>query len=89
MASLDTRRPAAQEQLASSASRSASTRCRSSRASRPVPSPSARCKRRKLGGHDVVMLDTAGRTIDEAADGRDGRDQATRQAAETCWWPMR
>jgi signal recognition particle subunit SRP54 len=34
MASLDTRRPAAQEQLASSASRSASPRCRSSRASR-------------------------------------------------------
>ena len=36
----------------------------------------------RLQGYDVVMLDTAGRThIDEAVDGRNGRDQGRRETA--------
>ena len=45
MASLDTRRPAAMEQLAVLGRRSASTRCRSSPARRRCRSRTARCKR--------------------------------------------
>jgi signal recognition particle subunit SRP54 len=79
MASLDTRRPAAQEQLRvlgeQTGSRHAADRRRPVARSR---SPSARVEAAKLGGHDVVMLDTAGRTTHRrAADGRDGRDQAS------------
>ena len=68
MASLDTRRPAAMEQLARArhAGR-ASRRCRSSPARRRCRSPAARCRPARLGGYDVVLLDTAGRiTLDEA-----------------------
>jgi signal recognition particle subunit SRP54 len=75
MASLDTRRPAAQEQLACSASRSASTRCRSSPASRRCRSPSRairRPARRLRRGHARHRRPHAYR---RAADGRDGRDQ--------------
>ena len=74
MASLDMRRPAAQEQLGFWASRPRSTRCRSFPArcrsrSRPRAIEAAR-----LGGYDVVLLDTAGRThID---------DELMREAAE-------
>ena len=62
LASLDTNRPAAMEQLADPRrARSASTRCPSSRARRRCRSPSAPRRRPTLGGYDVVMLDTAGR----------------------------
>jgi signal recognition particle subunit SRP54 len=72
MASLDVYRPAAQEQLAvlgrdhrhrhAADRRRPDSRCRSR---------SARCRRRKLGGYDIVLLDTAGRTtLDEAHDER-------------------
>ena len=67
MASLDVRRPAAMEQLAR-----ARPRCRGRYAAgrrRPAAGAdraSARSKPRRLGGYDVVLLDTAGRiTLDE------------------------
>jgi signal recognition particle subunit SRP54 len=66
MASLDTRRPAAQEQLRHP--RRADRRRHAADHQGPVarpPSPRAGAGG-KLGGHDVVILDTAGRThIDE------------------------
>ena len=67
MASLDTRRPAAQEQLRVLGEQTGVATLRSSRARSRVASPSARCRPAKLGGYDVLLLDTAGRThIDEA-----------------------
>jgi signal recognition particle subunit SRP54 len=82
MASLDTRRPAAQEQLKQLGEQTGV-------ATLPIiagQSPDRYCRARhaggKLGGHDVVILDTAGRyAYRRAADGRDGRDQEARQPA--------
>ena len=68
MASLDVRRPAAMEQLAVLGRETrASTRCRSSRASSRRRSRKRALEAGRLGGYDVVLLDTAGRTtLDEA-----------------------
>ena len=92
MASLDTRRPAAMEQLrrARRAGR-ASRRCRSSPARRRSQIARRALQAAKLGGYDVVMLDTAGRTtLDEALMARSRRDQEpppTRM--KCCWSPTR
>ena len=67
MASLDTRRPAAMEQLAVLGQQVNVPTCRSSKANRRCRSPTARSRPAKLGGYDVVLLDTAGRiTLDDA-----------------------
>ena len=68
MASLDTRRPAAMEQLAVLAKQAEVDTLPIVRrpGARPT-SPGARCRRRSCGGFDVLILDTAGRTtLDEA-----------------------
>ena len=67
MASLDTRRPAAQEQLRQLGEQAGvDDAARSSPARRRSRSPRRAVQAAKLGGHDVVILDTAGRThIDE------------------------
>ena len=68
MASLDTRRPAAMEQLARA--RPAGRRryaCRSLPARAPVQIARRAIEAGRLGGYDAVLLDTAGRiTLDEA-----------------------
>ena len=85
MASLDTRRPAARSSCACSASRPASTRCRSSPARRPCRSPAAPWRPARLGGYDVVILDTAGRTtIDEALMAEVGRGQGAPPTRTRC-----
>ena len=84
MASLDINRPAAMEQLAVLGRRSASTRCRSSPARSRRRSPSARWKPRKLGGYDVVLLDTAGRTtLDEELMAEAAEIKTRRQSARS------
>ena len=91
MASLDTRRPAAQEQLRVLGEQTGV-------ATLPIvdgQTPAAITKRAlqaaKLGGYDVLLLDTAGRThIDEVADGRDRRDRDNRRnRTRRCSWPTR
>ena len=79
MASLDTNRPAAMEQLRSLARRSAWTRFPSSRRDRDRHRKRAK-QQASLGGYDVYMLDTAGRLhIDEElmAEAEAVRDVAT------------
>jgi len=65
MASLDVKRPAAQEQLAVLGRQVEIDTCRSSRA-RPLSRLPNAGTGARLQGYDVVILDTAGRThIDE------------------------
>ena len=67
MASLDTRRPAAQEQLRVLGEQTGVATLPIVPAQDPAAIAAARWKPRRLGGYDVVMLDTAGRPhIDEA-----------------------
>ena len=67
MASLDTRRPAAQEQLRVLGEQTGVATLPIVEGQTRRRSPSARSQAAKLGGYDVLMLDTAGRThIDEA-----------------------
>ena len=87
MASLDTRRPAAQEQLRVLGEQTERRqRCRSSPASSRSQIAQRAMEAARLGGYDVVLLDTAGRTtVDEAlmaevADVK-ARDQPARDAA--------
>jgi signal recognition particle subunit SRP54 len=76
MASLDTRRPAAQEQLKVLGEQTGVATLPIIAGQAPTEIAARAMQAAKLGGYDVVILDTAGRThIDEAADGRDGRDQ--------------
>ncbi len=80
MASLDTRRPAPRSSSRQLGVQTVSIRCPSS-----PPVAGRHCSPCRPGrpprGHDVVILDTAGRThIDEPADARDGRDQGPRQS---------
>jgi signal recognition particle subunit SRP54 len=66
MASLDTRRPAAQEQLRQLGEQTGVATLPIIEGQSPVILPNAPVQAAKLGGHDVVILDTAGRThIDE------------------------
>ena len=76
MASLDTRRPAAQEQLRQLGEQVKVATLPIVAGQGPVEIARRAVQAAKLGGHDVVILDTAGRThIDEPLDGRDGRHQ--------------
>jgi signal recognition particle subunit SRP54 len=44
----------------------------------------------KLGGHDVVILDTAGRThIDEPLMAEMAEIKRAPTRMKSCWWPMR
>jgi signal recognition particle subunit SRP54 len=44
----------------------------------------------KLGGHDVVILDTAGRThIDEPLMAEMAEIKRAPTRTKSCWWPMR
>lgn len=66
MASLDTRRPAAQEQLRQLGEQTGVSTLPIIAGQGPVEIASRAMQAGKLGGHDVVILDTAGRThIDE------------------------
>lgn len=66
MASLDTRRPAAQEQLRQLGEQVGVTTLPIIDGQSPVDIASRAMQAGKLGGHDIVILDTAGRThIDE------------------------
>jgi signal recognition particle subunit SRP54 len=66
MASLDTRRPAAQEQLRQLGEQTAVPTLPIIAGQSPVDIARRAVQAAKLGGHDVVILDTAGRThIDE------------------------
>ncbi len=66
MASLDTRRPAAQEQLRQLGEQASVTTLPIIAGQGPVEIARRAVQAGKLGGHDVVILDTAGRThIDE------------------------
>ena len=90
MASLDTRRPAAQEQLRvlGDADRGRH-RCRSSPARRRLQIARRAQEAARLGGYDVVLLDTAGRTTHRRgvdARGRRGRGCA-RTRTRSCWLP--
>ena len=66
MASLDTRRPAAQEQLRQLGEQTGIATLPIVEGQSPVDIANRAVQAAKLGGHDVVILDTAGRThIDE------------------------
>src|SRR5690606_26349046 len=66
MASLDTRRPAAQEQLKQIGEQTGIATLPIIAGQSPVDIARRAVQAAKLGGHDVVILDTAGRThIDE------------------------
>ena len=66
MASLDTRRPAAQEQLRQLGEQTGVATLPIINGQSPVDIASRAVQAARLGGHDVVILDTAGRThIDE------------------------
>ncbi|QQM30883.1 signal recognition particle protein [Martelella lutilitoris] len=66
MASLDTRRPAAQEQLKQIGEQTSVDTLPVIKGQDPVAIAKRAVQAAKLGGHDVVILDTAGRThIDE------------------------
>jgi signal recognition particle subunit SRP54 len=66
MASLDTRRPAAQEQLRQLGEQSGVATLPIIEGQAPTEIAKRAVQAAKLGGHDVVILDTAGRThIDE------------------------
>src|SRR5690606_18705232 len=66
MASLDTRRPAAQEQLRQLGEQTGIATLPIVAGQGPVEIARRAVQAARLGGHDVVMLDTAGRThIDE------------------------
>ncbi|MEC9343995.1 MAG: signal recognition particle receptor subunit alpha, partial [Pseudomonadota bacterium] len=66
MASLDTRRPAAQEQLRQLGSQTSVETLPIVDGQSPVDIASRAVQAGRIGGHDVVILDTAGRThIDE------------------------
>jgi signal recognition particle subunit SRP54 len=85
VASLDTRRPAAMEQLAMLA-KQVEVDCLPIVAGQSAADIARRAMTAaKLGGHDVLILDTAGRTtLDEADDERGGGDRAaSRQPTET------
>ncbi len=84
MASLDTRRPAAQEQLAVSSGEQIERRDAADRCGPEIRSisPGAPCRRPSSAVMTSLILDTAGRTAyRRAADERDGRHQATCRAA--------
>jgi signal recognition particle subunit SRP54 len=67
MASLDTRRPAAMEQLAVLGQQVNVETLPIVEGQTPVADRAPRIQAAKLGGYDVVLLDTAGRiTLDEA-----------------------
>jgi signal recognition particle subunit SRP54 len=63
MASLDTRRPAAQEQLKVLGEQNGVDTLPIIEGQGPVEIAKRAMSAAKLGGYDVVMLDTAGRTI--------------------------
>ena len=89
MASLDTRRPAAQEQLRQLGEQAGVDTLPIIAGQTPVDIAARAVQAAKLGGHDVVILDTAGRThIDEPlmvemAEIKQGRRTRTR----SCWSP--
>jgi signal recognition particle subunit SRP54 len=91
MASLDVhRRPAAQEQLRVLGEQVDVATLPIVEAQTPVQIAERAMQAAKLGGYDVVLLDTAGRLhIDEAlmAEMQAGRDAASRM--RHCWSPMR
>ena len=79
MASLDVKRPAAQEQLAVLGKQIGIDTLPIVVGQTPVQIAKRAEQAARLQGYDVVLLDTAGRThIDESADGRDGGDQGRR-----------
>ena len=86
MASLDTRRPAAQEQLRVLGEQTGVATLPIVAGEGPVAIATRALKAAKLGGYDVLLLDTAGRThideelMDETADDREDR-HAARDAA--------
>ena len=84
MASLDVRRPAAMEQLAV-LGREAQIDTLPVVAGQLPPQIAKRAlEAARLGGYDVVLLDTAGRTtLDDDDDERGGRGQARRQSARS------
>ena len=90
MASLDTRRPAAQEQLRQLGEADRRRDVAHSRGPDAGADRQPRGQAAKLGGYDVVMLDTAGRTIHRrAADGGNGRSSRPPTRMKSCLSPMR
>ena len=82
MASLDTRRPAAMEQLAVLGQQVDVPTLPIVEGQSPVQIANRAIQAAKLGGYDVVLLDTAGRiTLDEDDDERGRRGPARRQSA--------
>ena len=91
MASLDVRRPAAMEQLAV-LGREAQIDTLPVVAGQQPPQIAKRAlEAARLGGYDVVLLDTAGRTtLDDDDDERGGRGQdAPPIRTRCCWSPTR
>ena len=91
MASLDTRRPAAMEQLAVLGQQVGVDTLPIVAGQTPVQIASRAIQAGRLGGYDVVLLDTAGRThARRGDDGGGGRGQARRRSrTRCCWSPMR
>ena len=82
MASLDTRRPAAQEQLRVLGEQTGVDTLPIVAGQNPQQIARRALDAARLGGYDVVMLDTAGRThIDDELMREVGRDPRHRQAA--------
>ena len=91
MASLDTQRPAAMQQLAVlGAQIGVDTLPIVETANSPVDIATRALQAGKLGGFDVVMLDTAGRTnADEALMAEMAAiERAAASRKRFCWWPM-
>ena len=91
MASLDTRRPAAQEQLAMLGEQIGVDTLPIVAGQTPVEIAKRAMQPATLGGYDVVMLDTAGRLADRrGADGRGGRGRRESPSrTRPCWSPTR
>ena len=88
MASLDTRRPAAMEQLAT-LGKQAEVETLPIIAGQSAPDIARRAlNAAKLGGFDVLILDTAGRTtLDEQMMNEAAEIARIAKPSETCWWP--
>ena len=90
MASLDTRRPAAMEQLAVLGQQVDVPTLPIVEGQTPVQIANRAIQAAKLGGYDVVLLDTAGRiTLDEEMMARPPRSGAPPIRTKCCWSPTR
>jgi signal recognition particle subunit SRP54 len=86
MASLDTNRPAAMEQLAILGAQIGVDTCPSSRAKTPSRSPSAPRQQATLGGYDVVFAGYRRPSAHRrSADGRGSGGPRHRPRAKPCW----